>query len=486
MKPIKITTLIILLFSFYSCEKEVFTGHSEESKTANGKVYVTSKPPGSKIYLDGKYTGFNTPDSLNWLTAGEHQIKLHKELFSDTTFTVKIEDEVEKNIFVDYYLNPGQYGSVVCVSAPPGAEIFLNDSLTTRKTPYTFTRLFPGYYEIKYSLPEHRADSLTVAVSSKRIQTANKTLIDTSAWVGYMSHNSRIQSNMITSISHDKNNVKWIGTFDKGLISYDGKNWAAYKYGNSPLPTNYVTCILVDHNNTKWIGTINGLVSLSNETWMDYTSNLPSKYVTSIIEDKNNNIWIGTGSGLVKFDGTGWKIFNKLNSQIADNSVVSLAVDKNNRIWVGGSSAGISVYDGSKWIFYNNSNMSLPKTVGMEIKSIFIDETNNVWVSNVIVTPKEEFGDVTFFDGNNWSLKTLNGFENIVTNTFDGKDDFFFIGTQNGLIQIRNGEIYKVYRSVSAQGLTSSKIESLIIDMKGDLWIATFGGGLNKLKRGNF
>lgn len=486
MKTIITIISFVLLLFLTSCEKEVFTDPNGETKSLIGKLYIESKPKGFKIYFEGKYTGFNTPDSIRWLAAGEYKIKLRKELFSDTTFTIKIEDGNQKSIFVDYFLSPGQFGNVICVSTPPGADIFLNDSLTTQKTPYTFTHLFPGYYEVKYSLPEHRTDSLTVAVSSKQIQTANKTLIDTSVWVGYMSHNSRIQSNMITSIAYDKNNVKWIGTFDKGLISYDGKNWITYKYGNSPMPANYVTCALVDHNNTKWIGTTNGLVSLLNDTWMDYTSNLPSKYVTSIIEDKNNNIWIGTGSGLVKFDGANWKIFNKSNSGIADNFVVSMAVDKDNRIWVGGSNAGISVYDGRNWIFYNNSNMSLPKSVGMKIKSIFIDDANDVWVSNVIVTPKEEFGDVTFFDGNNWSLKTLNGFENIVTNIFCGKEDFFFIGTRNGLIQIKNSEIYKVYRSVSAQGLTSSKIESLTIDVKGDLWIATFGGGLNKLKHGNF
>ncbi|MCL5027635.1 MAG: PEGA domain-containing protein [Bacteroidetes bacterium] len=69
-----------------------------------------------------------------------------------------------KSIFVDFTLNTKNVGKIDCASNPSGADIWLNDSLTHRKTPFTLSRITPGNYEVKFTSALHRPDSSDVTV----------------------------------------------------------------------------------------------------------------------------------------------------------------------------------------------------------------------------------------------------------------------------------------------------------------------------------
>ena len=57
------------------------------------------------------------------------------------------------------------------------------------------------------------------------------------------------------------------------------------------------------------------------------------------------------------------------------------------------------------------------------------------------------------------------------------KNGFVWIGTENGLNRF-DGTKIKIYNKQNS-GLSSNDVADLLIDKKGRIWIATYGGGLN-------
>ena len=87
-------------------------------------------------------------------------------------------------------------------------------------------------------------------------------------WVNFNKDNSGLPTNSIDFIIQDKNYNYWIGTYDAGLVFYNGNNWIVYNSSNSPLPYNSVRTIAVDSFNTVWIGTYGGgLAEFDSNNW---------------------------------------------------------------------------------------------------------------------------------------------------------------------------------------------------------------------------
>jgi hypothetical protein len=479
---VKILSCILLLFFISSCEKEVFTEAEKPASPVNGKIYINSNPAGYTIFLNNKNMGLITPDSLTWLNSGTYKITLRKNLFEDSVFSVDVAGGEKTSLDIDYFKNPKSYGKIICTSIPIGANIFINDSAVNKSTPYTFTNLWPGNYKLKLEYANHRADSSIVTVYGNQIQKFSKTLIDTSAWVNYLTSNSSIPSNYIYCVTHDKDNVIWVGS-GNGLIKFTGKKWESYNTTNSIFRSNKVTCLLVDKNNNVWVGTNAGAILYSKGTLRDCSSNLPSGDVTSIVEDKSGNIWIGTYGGLAKYDGSTWTSYTKSNSKIQDNQVLSLAVDSKNRIWTGSYLVGVGVFDGTNWTYYNNSNMGLSESVGMRINAIYIDDADNVWCSNVTSSSGNVSYKATYYNGNSWSIVPLNGYG---INSFYQKGNYFLIGTNSGLAFMNGTSISKILSASGMPGIVTANVLLVTVDLNNDLWIANYSGGLIKLKKGNF
>ena len=67
--------------------------------------------------------------------------------------------------YYNYYSDPHNYGAISFKSTPDSAAIYLNDSLLDAITPYTKNLLFPDRYKVKFTYPEHRAESTYVNLS---------------------------------------------------------------------------------------------------------------------------------------------------------------------------------------------------------------------------------------------------------------------------------------------------------------------------------
>ena len=184
------------------------------------------------------------------------------------------------------------------------------------------------------------------------------------------------------SIAIDKYGKKWIGTSNDGLAVYNDTSWVIYNTTNTPqLPSNDITSITIDKNNIKWIGTYNGVVKYNDTTWTIYdqsNSLLPTNSIGSITIDSNNVKWIGTEAGVVTYNDTIWTVINIQSSLYSNVNVHSITIDKSGNKWISATS-GLYFYDGVKSTEYTSRNSLLQYDWVWDTK---FDSDGNLWIAS--------------------------------------------------------------------------------------------------------
>jgi ligand-binding sensor domain-containing protein len=336
-----------------------------------------------------------------------------------------------------------------------------------------------------------------------------------STWTIFNTDNSGLPGNDVRAILCD-GQTEWIGTFDGGLVKFNGEDWQPVNTNTSAPFLSSVNSIFFDHNNKVWIGfKEDGIWNFQNDEWTNLNSKnsgLNNNYVMSIAKDNIGNYWIGTYyGGLNKFDGTNWTNYNPFNSGLSDSNIVSVQIDLEDNIWIATWGGGLCRYDGVNWSVYNSSNSGLTDDY---IFSMYVDQNDNIWLgtfgsglfrfngtiwqvfntdnSNI---PGNYISDIksdnyyniwiaTWSDGiakfNNNSFSTFNSNNtpfpiNYVNCLTVGDSNDIFIGTQNsGLVKLKvdnsvfeSGEIFNKYNS----GMIDNNVKALGKDNESNIWI---------------
>lgn len=482
MKAVKLYKCIFFIsLVLFSCEKPVYQGIIEPEEIQNGKIFIESDPSGATIFLNNKNMGIQTPDTLTWLKTQIYSIRLSLPLYADTTFHAYAVDGSVSEYFVKFQINTRLY----CTSVPSGAEIILNDSITSKITPVTFTGLVPGEHKVKASFPEHRSDSIVAVVVGGKTTPVNFVLEDTSKWVSYNTSNSGLAYNYVNDIEFDNSSILWVATH-LGLNSFDGRNWQLFDSFNSILRTNVIYSIAVDKENKKWIGTADGLYLYDNGQLYDHSHILPNPSVRAIRIEDNGIMWVGTFNGLVKYYIGNYEVFNTSNSGLKDNLITCLELDKQNRLWIGSLGKGISVFDGNSWTYYNNTNINVNASSGLlnSIESITVDKNGIIWVSHI--RAMSATGIITYFDGDEWNFFSNSELGNKMTSVLLSWHDNVLMGTINGLgiYNLSSGR-FNFYVQGN-QEFPYLRIKCFTVNKNEDLFFGTSGNGFGKLKKGNF
>jgi len=457
------------------CEKEVSIS-PVEPPPPEGFIYVSSNPSGFAIFQNGRNTGRKTPDSLTYLEPGIYEITLSKNYYKDTSVTITVSEDEKSVVDVDYLSNPTMFGNLALFSQPPGATIVFEDSVFNRVTPDTLLHLLPGAYNVRLSMFDHRDAEFDAVVRSGETSIYFEELRDTSEWIDFQVFNSSIQSNTLSAITVDENNVKWIGSLDKGLIRYDESMFINYNTTNSSIPSNRVQSLTVAPNNDIWVGTNFGLGIFNGTSWTVYTqlnSDIPTDIVNGVDFDDMGIAWISTSGGVARFDGFNWNVFNDSQLRIW---AMDLSIDINQEIWIGTREHGIVSLVDSALIYYPDSIYNYATE---RISSTDIDQMGNVWFCHMPDSARSS--GVSFWDGNvftNFFLGTVN---NNVNNIFIDDQDNKWISTHEGFIKFDQQNVSTIFTTFNSL-ISSHQTNASVRDINGAVWITTQGGGLNKYK----
>ncbi|MHA3789605.1 two-component regulator propeller domain-containing protein [Flavobacterium hauense] len=191
---------------------------------------------------------------------------------------------------------------------------------------------------------------------------------------------NNIITNLVSDISIDNQDNKWIGTREDGLIKFNDSNWANYNVSNSGLPNDKINCVTNDENGNVWIGSTSGLTKFDGSSWTTFNtlnSDLPDNTIISIAIDNEDNVWISTANALVKFSGISWNIYTNESFANMFGGANSLKIDSNGKKWIS-SNYGITSFDGTTWqkFDYFDSESCL---IDCQNISVGIDKDNNIW-----------------------------------------------------------------------------------------------------------
>lgn len=189
----------------------------------------------------------------------------------------------------------------------------------------------------------------------------------------------------------------------------------------------------------------------------------------TIIQDQNGFMWIGTLNGLTRFDGYDYVTYHPHfhdSTSISNREITKLLVDKAGNLWIG-TASGLN--------FMNLETGALKRyKIRSRILSLTEDHNGIIWIG-------------TWNDGLyklNPGSDEMNHYlaSEVVSDIYEDSRQILWIATYNGLLRFYpdTGE-YKRHVAETAQNtLSHTTITQIVESKEGNLWIGTWGGGLNK------
>ena len=318
-----------------------------------------------------------------------------------------------------------------------------------------------------------------------------------------------ISNNVVTSIYQDSQGTIWVGTND-GLNRFDKERgrFQAYKpnlTNPKSLSSNRIRSIFQDKSGAIWIGNFSSGVDRFNpfSKNFNYFKNLDenitdasSRFVWALLEDRNKNVWWGTDHGLyvineetseVKFFG----VAEEAEKGIVQEFVGALYQDSQGNIWIG-TDVGVSV------LRAEYANRIFDPGIRVEFEHIDTKERiltfrenrrdKKMWVGvfdngllsydmGAVEDPEKRTPEFILAGNPEYEIDKIN----VAYIHLDGT--IVWIGTQEGLIKmdLRTKGIKRFkYQQGNLNSVSHNKVYCIHPGEDNILWLATYGGGINK------
>ena len=232
-----------------------------------------------------------------------------------------------------------------------------------------------------------------------------------------------------------------------------------------------------------WFGTYDGLNRYDGYEFKIFrsrsgdTSSLVHNWVNSIAEDTQYRLWIGTQQGLSVYNPASRR-FSAVKYTVGNNTapvtgnIKEVKTDTSGNVFVSAEHKGLI-------LFGKNSKgkgqlVQLPSTARYNISSLAISTDNKLWL---II---ENQGLFTFDKGNQKLMLIDPEIRSAYCMLFD--EGVLWIASSAGLSSYNTAskKANKLYTVTDGQ-LTSQRFTSIIKGAVNELWIATDGGGINRL-----
>ncbi|RKY99509.1 MAG: hypothetical protein DRQ13_02140 [Ignavibacteriae bacterium] len=326
-----------------------------------------------------------------------------------------------------------------------------------------------------------------------------------------------ICNNTVMDIVQDNLGYLWIGTFGGGLDRFEKKTENFIHFSNDPLDPqtladNDILSLAVDRSGILWVGSHLGEgVTKVKEKRSKFNilkkqpgnfNSLNDDVVWSILKDGNEKLWIGTyrgGLNLYNLRTGRFKafVFDQENSNsLSDDHLRVIRKDRFGNLWIGTYNGGINKFNPvtGKFTRYINNAENPNSISGNQIQDIFIESDSVIWVAvfggglnklSFKIDSDVSTPEVTVYN-NEPSIKNSIS-DNRVYNIFKDSNGELWIGTYGGgLNKMNTAEgsfINYINDPKNTNTLSDDKVLVIYEDSQKTMWIGTSGGGLNKFNR---
>jgi diguanylate cyclase (GGDEF)-like protein len=276
-----------------------------------------------------------------------------------------------------------------------------------------------------------------------------------------------IPAHLCTALAQDRAGFLWIGT-QRGLVRYDGYQFRVFRADPADpadqrsLGGSYVRSLLATADGRLWVGTFSSGLSVydpATEAFTRYVhdprrpDSLAHDRVEGLAEDGAGRLWIATYEGLDRLDPASGRIVHFRHARgdprsLADDRVRGLLIDGAGRLWVGGAD-GLQIWRGEGAGFERiASDRGVPGSLaGQFVSKLAADGRGRIWIGTID-------NGAAVLDPRDGSLRRLAPLSAATAGTAG-------TGTAVGT------------------GLSHPWVYGFAEVAPGEMWIATFGGGID-------
>ncbi|MCT4591416.1 MAG: response regulator [Carboxylicivirga sp.] len=394
----------------------------------------------------GKHLWVGTINGLNQVDTDTDGITVLKQFFYDPNDSLSLSNNRIYSLFTDSQ-------GIVWIGTEGGGLNYISNNGAEKKI-HRFPKNSGFTGRIVYSIYEHEDKIIVGTEAGVNIIKKLEGQYKIQTFQPY-----EIKNAPVYSFTGDNDHNIWIGTFGSGLTHFNLNNGTFHNYLHnrldaSSLSRNFVYSVMKAKDGIVWLSTretgvdridpnIQRFAHIRNE--INNPNPLSNNVVKAITEDKNGNIWIGTyGGGLNKYNPktkqfTAYRHQAENPNSIASDIIESLCFDHQNRLWLG-TAKGLDLFDPSTNTFTHfQHDENNPNSI----------TNNNIW--SVCASKDKKSIWIATYDGLNhydWTTKRFTHFKNDPDNP---------------------------------NSLSFNFLRAVYEDQYNQLWVCTWGGGLDKL-----
>ena len=293
---------------------------------------------------------------------------------------------------------------------------------------------------------------------------------------------NQFSSGLINDICQDRYGYIWIAT-DYGLNKFDGYRFTVYLHDDGDTTTvtsNTVASLCCDRQGQLWVGTSKGLdrYDYATDEFSHVVLGENRPRVSSLIEMHDGQLLAGTaGYGLFSIDQEGRPtlVEDGYTTPEENNYFTCLLEDSEGRIWKSGSGPTLTMKSGSAVVTLTSTMGDIMGLVEQEYGTILIAGTR---------------GLMTYKDGRlvpaNIDVSVWGNGEVLIQSVFKDVEGNIFIGTRNnGLFWLPAGtrRLSRIECRVQGLDLNTAKVDALLRDRLGNLWVGCHSKGLLMLSK---
>lgn len=314
----------------------------------------------------------------------------------------------------------------------------------------------------------------------------------------------QISSNIISCIFEDHSGVLWVGTLSEGLNRLDRRSETFTHIRHDPrdprsLSDNQILSMFEDKSGALWVGTNGGGVSRCDRLADNFKSysydpnnpnSLSSPYVFGICEDRQGYLWVGTSTaGLNRISqATGENKIYRANpavpGSLASDMILHLFADSDDDVWIS-TSSGLNLYnrETDNFTVYRHDPLN-PESLSSNLAYMAIQDSRGAfWVGTVdsgLNRLDKKTGKCKPYRHKPGDSNSLN--DDCIRALAEDSSGHIWIGTSMGLNRLdpTTGEFIRFDSGKDQRSPSADVIMWIHQDKQGYLWLATFGGGLNR------